>query len=134
MKVVTYTFANGDKSIIEVDGEVETLIIQCEKDERNSYQKLHRRSRSLSAYKDDDEIFADDTDVADDVAPQEKYDILKKAIEQLPEKYKELIDFLYIQEMTIDELSKAGGRSKSAISHQKKTALKHLKKIFETFF
>lgn len=134
MTVVTYTFANGDKSIIEVDGEVETLIIQCDKDERNSYQKLHRRSRSLSAYKEDDEIFADDTDVANEVATKVKYEILHKAIEQLPEKYRELIDFLYIQEKTIEELSKATGRSKSAISHQKKTALKHLKKIFETFF
>ena len=48
---IKYEFAKREESVeIEVSDDIGEVIVRLDKDERNSYQKLHRHSCSLEAY------------------------------------------------------------------------------------
>ena len=126
---ITYTFADGTSSVVEVDNDTADVIVELDKQERNSYQKLHRRSVSLESCFDDNNGLATNEDIVSELIQKEKYDTLYRAIKQLRPEHRDLIVALYFKEKKMTELAKETNRSVSSISHQRNTALQKLGKI-----
>lgn len=126
---ITYTFANGEKSEIEVTEDWGAIVLDMDRLDYNSNQRETRRHCSLEAFNLDDAYFPSDEDVESDVIRNERDAALYSAVEQLLPEQQRLIRAVHFEGVPAVEIAKHEGVSKSAISHRLSRAENALRKI-----
>lgn len=126
---ITYQFANPeDVTTVEVDDDLGAFIVRLDKDERNSYQKLHRHSCSLEAYDLDGNRIDSGIDVERDVATSMEYENLHLAISTLLPEQQELLQRVFFDEEKICKIAAEEGVSEAAIRNRLKKIYAQLRK------
>lgn len=128
---ITYTFANGEKSEIEVTEDWGAIVLDMDRLDYNSNQRETRRHCSLEAFNLDDAYFPSNEDVEADVIRNERDAELYAAINQLLPEQQRIIRAVYFEGTPAVEIARSEGVSKSAISHRLSRAENALKKILE---
>ncbi len=110
---------------------VNNTIIDYYRSNKNKYQTVYISliNNNENGYTFD---FASTLSSDSDIITKETMDLLYSAIQQLPTKYKSIIELL-IDEKNNNEISKITGINANAIGVQKLRALKQLKEILLTF-
>ena len=116
---ITYEFAKPeDKIEIEVSDDIGEVIVRLDKDERNSYQKLHRRSCSLEAYDSYGKRIEADEDLERDYTDKEEIEALHKAIKTLLPEQQELIRRIFFEDEKISTIAQEENVSAAAIHNR----------------
>lgn len=128
---ITYTFADGKESTIEVAENWGEVILEFDRLERNNNQTEKRRHASLDAMDYEGDFFAVTDDYIESIFREpSKTDKLKVAISTLKPKQQELLKALFFEGMTQEQYAEKLGVSRPAVTQQLKTILKKLKKFF----
>jgi RNA polymerase sigma factor (sigma-70 family) len=130
---ITYTFADGTTSVVEVSEDIANIIIDFDHREKLDERRETRRHCSIHAYDPDGTRIADDTDIVRDLLDKEEYALLHRAIGQLTERQQHLIFEAYFKGKTHEEIAKEEGKHKSTITEGLAAAVKNLKKIMKNF-
>lgn len=126
---ITYQFAKPeDKIEIEVSDDIGEVIVRLDKDERNSYQKLHRRSCSLEAYDSYGRLIEADEDVERDFTDKEEIEALHKAIKTLLPEQQELIRRIFFEDEKISTIAQKENVSATAIHNRLNKIFAQLRK------
>ena len=116
---ITYQFAKPeDKIEIEVSDDIGEVIVRLDKDERNSYQKLHRHSYSLEAYDSYGKRIEADEDLERDYTDKEEIEALHKAIKTLLPEQQELIRRIFFEDEKISTIAQEENVSAAAIHNR----------------
>jgi len=130
---ITYTFADGTTSIVEVSEEIGNVIIDLDRLESNSDRKHRYNDCSLDAYDVDGNYVPSDEDIVGDFLKKEERELLYKAIRSLLPEQQDLIFRIYFNNEKMCDIATECGVSKAAISRRVDRALAQLKKIIENF-
>ena len=130
---ITYTFADGTTSIVEVSEEIGNVIIGLDHREHLDQRRETRRHCSIHAYDPDGTRIADDTDIVRDFMDKEEYETLHRAIAQLTERQQYLIREYYFNGKTHAQIAAEDGKHKSTITEGITAAVNNLKKILKNF-
>ena len=126
---ITYQFAKPeDKIEIEVSDDIGEVIVRLDRDERNSYQKLHRRSCSLEAYDSYGRLIEADEDVERDFTDKEEIEALHKAIKTLLPEQQELIRRIFFEDEKISTIAQKENVSAAAIHNRLNKIFAQLRK------
>ena len=116
---ITYQFAKPEDRIeIEVSDDIGEVIVRLDKDERNSYQKLHRHSYSLEAYDSYGKRIEADEDLERDYTDKEEIEALHKAIKTLLPEQQELIRRIFFEDEKISTIAQEENVSAAAIHNR----------------
>jgi len=126
---ITYTFANGETTELEVTSEWGAVVLDLDRQEYNANHRETRRHASLEAFNLDDALFPSDENVAGEVERRERDSAIERAINLLLPAQQELIRQIFFEGMSATEIARRDGVDKSAISHRLDRALKKLKKL-----
>jgi RNA polymerase sigma-70 factor (ECF subfamily) len=126
---LTYTFATGEKSEIEVTEEWAAVIMEFDRIDYNSNQRETRRHCSLDRYNLDDSLLPSDADVEGDVICAERDATLHAAIAKLLPEQQRLLNAYYFNDVPLVEIAKRESVTKQAISNRLARAEAALKKI-----
>lgn len=128
---ITYTFANGDTSTVEVNEALGEVILEFNKEEyNNDHKETRRHTRLDTSLEHSDWLAVDDEYIASLFAEPSKIDILRVAIKTLKPKQQELLKAIFVDGMTQKEYADKIGVVQSSVSRQLETILKKLKKFF----
>ena len=126
---IKYEFAKPEESIeIEVSDDIGEVIVRLDNDERNSYQKLHRRSCSLEAYDSYGKRLEADDDIESDYIESEEKKALYKAIATLLPQQQALITRVFYDNERITDIARSEGVSEAAIRDRLKKIYAQLRK------
>lgn len=126
---ITYQFANPEDRVeIEVSDDIGEVIVRLDKDERNSYQKLHRHSYSLEAYDSYGKRLEAEEDLERDYIENEEVDELKAAIATLLPQQQELLTRVFYKNESLTSIAKQEGVSVAAISDRLKKIYAQIRK------
>jgi RNA polymerase sigma factor (sigma-70 family) len=126
---ITYQFAKPeDKIEIEVSDDIGEVIVRLDKDERNSYQRLHRYSCSLEAYDSYGKRLEADDDIESDYIESEEKKALYIAIATLLPQQRKLIERVYYDNERIIDIARSEGVSEAAIRDRLKKIYAQLRK------
>ena len=126
---IKYEFAKPEESVeIEVSDDIGEVIVRLDKDERNSYQKLHRRSCSLEAYDSYGKRLEADDDIESDYIESEEKKALYKAIATLLPQQQALITRVFYDNERITDIARSEGVSEAAIRDRLKKIYAQLRK------
>ena len=126
---IKYEFAKPEESVeIEVSDDIGEVIVRLDKDERNSYQKLHRRSCSLEAYDSYGKLIEADEDIESDYIESEEKKALYKAIATLLPQQQALITRVFYDNERITDIARSEGVSEAAIRDRLKKIYAQLRK------
>ena len=126
---ITYQFANPEDRVeVEVSDDIGEVIVRLDKDERNSYQKLHRRSCSLEAYDSYGRLIEADEDVERDFTDKEEIEALHKAIKTLLPEQQELIRRIFFEDEKISTIAQKENVSAAAIHNRLNKIFAQLRK------
>ena len=128
---ITYKFANGETTEIEVSEEWGAFVLDLDRLDYNCNQRETRRHCSLEAFNLDDAYFPSDVNVEDDIIRNESRENLEAAIAQLLPEQQRLIREIYFEGIPAVEIARREGVYRSAISNRLSRALNSLKKILE---
>ena len=116
---IKYEFAKREESVeIEVSDDIGEVIVRLDKDERNSYQKLHRHSCSLEAYDSYGKRIEADEDLERDYTDKEEIEALHKAIKTLLPEQQELIRRIFFEDEKISTIALEENVSAAAIHNR----------------
>ena len=116
---ITYQFAKPEDRIeIEVSDDIGEVIVRLDKDERNSYQKLHRHSYSLEAYDSYGKRIEADEDLERDYTDKEEIEALHKAIKTLLPEQQDLIRRIFFEDEKISTIALEENVSAAAIHNR----------------
>ena len=130
---ITYTFADGTTSVVEVSEEIANVIIDLDHREELDERRETRRHCSIHAYDPDGTRIADDTDIVRDLIENEEYELLHRAIAQLSERQKHLIYEVYFNNKSFSQIAREEGTYKGTIRNMTQYAIENLKKILKNF-
>ena len=126
---ITYQFAKPEDRVeIEVSDDIGEVIVRLDKDERNSYQKLHRHSCSLESYDSYGKILESDDDVEQDYSDKEEIEALHKALKTLLPEQQELIKRIFFEDEKIITIAKEENVSAAAIHNRLNKIFAQLRK------
>ena len=126
---ITYQFAKPEDRVeIEVSDDIGEVIVRLDKDERNSYQKLHRHSCSLESYDSYGKILESDDDVEQDYSDKEEIEALHKALKTLLPEQQELIRRIFFEDEKIITIAKEENVSAAAIHNRLNKIFAQLRK------
>ena len=128
---ITYKFANGETTEIEVSEEWGAFVLNMDRLDYNCNQRETRCHCSLEAFNLDDAYFPSDVNVEDEVIRNESCENLEAAIAQLLLEQQRLIREIYFEGIPAVEIARREDVCKSAISNRLSRALNSLKKILE---
>ena len=129
---ITYQFAKPEDRVeIEVSDDIGEVIVRLDKDERNSYQKLHRHSCSLESYDSYGKILESDDDVEQDYSDKEEIEALHKALKTLLPEQQELIRRIFFEDEKIITIAKEENVSAAAIHNRLNKIFAQLRKKCE---
>lgn len=134
---ITYTFADGKTTEIEVSEEWGSLLLDLDKKEYNSQRKDHRADHkysrgtpiALDAVDYEGDWFADDTDILGDLIRKEKCTNVHKAMGLLMPQQKELLYKVFFAEHTLASIANKEGVSEAAIRGRLKKIYVQMKKL-----
>lgn len=144
---ITYKFANGERSIIEVTEEWSEIILDLDQKEYNINHKETRRHTAFDSYDYLDDqantnprlsrdafeyrngICSDSAEIAADLESKYTKQHIRNAMDKLKPKQHELILAIYFEGVSVNEYARKEGVDHSAISHRLQTAYKNLKKF-----
>lgn len=128
---ITYTFANGDTSTVEVNEALGEVILEFNKEEyNNDHTETRRHTRLDTSLEHSDWLAVEDKYIASLFAEPSKIDILRVAIKTLKPKQQDLLKALFYEGMTQEQYAAKMGVSQVAIHKQLQTILKKLKNFF----
>ena len=130
---ITYTFADGTTSVVEVSEDIANVVIDLDHREELAERRETRRHCSIHTYDPDGTRIADDTDFVRDLIENEEYALLHQAIAQLSERHKHLIYEVYFNNRTYTEIAETESKNPSTIMRTTKLAVEDLKKILKNF-
>ena len=126
---IKYEFAKREESVeIEVSDDIGEVIVRLDKDERNSYQKLHRHSCSLEAYDSYGRLLEADEDVERDYIEKEEVEDLKAAIATLLPQQQELLTRVFYHNEKICDIAESEGVCERAIRNRLQKIYAQLRK------
>ncbi|GHU35436.1 hypothetical protein FACS1894105_04160 [Clostridia bacterium] len=126
---IEYTFANGEKSEVEVSTELGDVIVEIERKEYNIKQKETRRHVSLDTFNADGNLIPDKTNIEEEIETAERLKLLYLAMDKLSAEQRALVNKIFYEDVSASEIARGEGVDKSAISHRLDRALKKLKKL-----
>lgn len=144
---ISYKYANGETSIIEVTEEWAEVILDLDRKENNINRKETRRHTAFDSYDYLDDqantnphlsrdafeyrngICSDSAEIAADLESKYTRQHIRNAMDKLKPKQRELIQAIYFGGVSVKNYSVAEGVDHSAISHRLQTAYKNLKKF-----
>ena len=124
---ITYTFADGTTSVVEVSEEIGNVIIDFNRKEDSADRRHRRHDCSLEAYNVGDDLVASDEDIAADFIEKQDREQLYAAIQKLKPNQQDLISKLFFEGISQDEYARINGITKGAVSQRKEVAIKKLK-------
>ena len=124
---ITYTFADGTTSVVEVSEEIGNVIIGFNRKEDSADRRHRRHDCSLEAYNVGDDLVASDEDIATDFIEKQDREQLYAAIQKLKPNQQDLISKLFFEGISQDEYARINGITKGAVSQRKEVAIKKLK-------
>ena len=126
---ITYQFAKPEDRVeIEVSDDIGEVIVRLDKDERNSYQKLHRHSCSLESYDSYGKMLESDDDVEQNYSDKQEIEALHKAIKTLLPEQQELIRRIFFEDEKIITIAKEENVSAAAIHNRLNKIFAQLRK------
>lgn len=132
MKTITYKFADGTTSTVEVSDEFYSLYQDMEKADELSDRKHSRRTQSLEHSVDNGWDVADpDADVAAIFEKNESDKKLYEAISTLTPEQQTLIRQVFFDRIPQVEIAKQYGTTKMALHNKLTRILRKLKKVLE---
>ena len=132
MKTITYKFADGTTSAVEVSDEFYSLYEDMEKADGLSERKHSRRNQSLEHSVDNGWDIADpDADVAVIYEIKERNERLYKAIATLTPDQQTLIKQVFFDRIPQVEIAERQGTTKMALHNKLTRILRKLKKVLQ---
>lgn len=132
MKTITYKFADGTTSAVEVSDEFYSLYQDMEKADELSERKHSRRSQSLERSVDNGWDVADpDADVPTIFEINERNSQLYAAISTLTPEQQTLIKQVFFERISQVEIAERQGVTKKAINNRLTRILRKLKKVLQ---
>lgn len=132
MKTITYKFADGTTSAVEVSDEFYSLYQDMEKAGELSARKHSRRNQSLERSVDNGWDVADpDADVAAIFEKNESDSKLYAAISTLAPEQQTLIKQVFFERIPQVEIAERQGVTKKAINNRLTRILRKLKKVLQ---
>lgn len=130
MNTITYKFADGTTSAVEVSDEFYSLYQDMEKVDELSERKHSRRNQSLERSVDNGWDVADpDADVATIFEINERNSQLNAAISTLTPEQQTLIKQVFFERIPQVEIAERQGVTKKAINNRLTRILRKLKKV-----
>ena len=132
METITYKFADGTESAVEVSDEFYSLYQDMEKADELSERKHSRRNQSLERSVDNGWDIADpDADVAVLYEIKERNERLYKAISTLAPEQQTLIKQVFFDRIPQVEIAEQQGTTKMALHNKLTRILRKLKKVLQ---
>lgn len=136
---VTYRFANGEVSTVEVDGEIAEVMDSLRKENASNKKKKSRHCVSLDSFSYEGDIFKDNASAKFEanLTRERKYTKKEKVeivLGQMKPKQSTLLRLLFFVKMTQKQVAAEEGVSQPAISQRLKVAKKNFYKIFQKLF
>ncbi len=132
METITYKFADGTESAVEVSDEFYSLYQDMEKADELSERKHTRRNQSLERSVDNGWDIADpDADVAVLYEIKERNERLYKAISTLTPEQQTLIKQVFFDRIPQVEIAEQQGTTKMALHNKLTRILRKLKKVLQ---
>lgn len=132
MKIIDYKFHNGTNKTFEVKDHFYKEYKEMEKEEKRVVRKETRRHISLDKLNEQGMDFqSNEPPILDMLIAKETNTKLQKAISKLSPVQQELIYKVFYQEISLTDIAKEKGISKSAITQQMQVIYKHLRKFLE---
>lgn len=132
METITYKFADGTTSAVEVSDEFYSLYQDMEKADELSERKHTRRNQSLERSVDNGWDIADpDADVAVLYEIKERNERLYKAISTLTPEQQTLIKQVFFDRIPQVEIAEQQGTTKMALHNKLTRILRKLKKVLQ---
>jgi RNA polymerase sigma-70 factor (ECF subfamily) len=128
---LSYNFATGEKSEIEIAEEWAAVVLELDRLDYNADQRETRRHCSLEAFNLDDALFPSDADVLGDIIRSERHGALFAAISTLSPSQQELVHQVYFEGKKLVEIAREQGVSHVAVHDRLNRIHKKLKKILE---
>ena len=132
MKTITYTFADGAQSAVEVSDELGAVIAGLEKETENRDRAETRRHTSLDYLSDrkDTEIADEGVDLETDCIRREDIATLNAGLETLTPSQRELVRKRFYEDMTVTAIAKEYGVCRQSIHGRVDKIFKKLRQRF----
>lgn len=130
---ITYAFADGTKSVVDVEENWGEVILEFDRQEYNNDHKETRRHASLDAMDYEGDFFAIEDEVLTSIFTESDESIqIKEFITHLRDNEKELLEAIYSEGYTQKEYADKIGVTKGYINALHKRTLKKIKNFLET--
>ncbi len=128
MKTYTYKFADGTKSVVEVEDELYDLLIEMDKEEKYGNRRETRRHVSLDALTElnVEPSYTDEYNF-DEIFGGMENEQLQEAISQLLPSQQDLLNRLFVERQTVSEIAASDGVAVCSISNRLARIYKKLK-------
>ncbi|MCL2540820.1 MAG: hypothetical protein FWE53_05390 [Firmicutes bacterium] len=132
MKTITYKFADGTVSTVEVTGELYSIHKELEQQEKRNHWRETRRHISLDFLSESGIEFEspDDEPLAALIKQENNQEFDRLLASMLNIKQIELFKLKIVDRLTESEIARLTGVSQQAISQRLQTIFKKLKKLF----
>lgn len=130
---ITYKFATGEATTIEVSDEIGEILIDLDRQEYNVNHKETRRHTSLDGLDFEGKLFADNIDIPHLLEQKETAQMVRAAVEQLKPKQRDLIYALYLSDKPVSqaEYGRRLGIAENSVQQNARRAKQALKGILE---
>ncbi len=128
MKTYTYKFADGTKSVVEVEDELYDLLIEMDKEEKYGNRRETRRHVSMESLTEMnvEPSYTDEYNF-DEIFGGMENEKLQKAISELLPTQQSLLNRLFVERQTVSEIAASDGVAVCSISNRLARIYKKLK-------
>lgn len=130
MKVL-YQFANGEISEIEVSEELGELLLDLDRQEYNNDHSETRRHVSLDGMDYEGELFAADSDTAEQAALNMELETLRRAMGALSPRQRDLVRKVFFEGRSIASIAREEKVDESSVRERLRRIYKKVKKFLE---
>lgn len=127
---ITYTFADGSISEVEVTEDVGNVIVELDRQEYNSNHRQRRHNCSLEAYDTYGNLISTDENIEEDYIQNEEFSALRAAIAKLSPRQQHLISEVYFKGKSVAQVAREEGLDRTSVRDAVERALKKIQKIF----
>jgi RNA polymerase sigma-70 factor (ECF subfamily) len=128
---ILYQFADGKISEIEVSDELGELLLGLDRQEQNNDRRETRRHVSLSGMDYEGGLFASDSDTADQAALNMELDSLRRAMDALSPRQRDLVRKVFFEGRSIASVAREEKVDESSVRERLRHIYKKIKKFLE---
>ncbi len=133
MKKYTYVSVTGEKTEVEVSGEIEEILKREDRAEKANDKKESRRHYHIEALDYEGSEISDKDIVTGNTAPEiwrrTMLERLPEALDELDERSEFIVRKIFYERKTQNEVAEELGITQQAVSRQLERAIKNLKKF-----